>query len=165
MQFVFSSVLNFQRLIFSIFFYNAASDDLLTTMFMHNNLQTQTGMCVAFILKRAPGFSPDIIFISQHTPLPRSKPHPSAAPSISSLGPYLTKHNSNYVDLAPQPPSCLNGSLLVWIFLFIPISWSPCRHFQLLSPLGCNCLHANGRQTIVLNEVRPRGCAPDFIRS
>ncbi|KAL7389510.1 hypothetical protein ABVT39_005452, partial [Epinephelus coioides] len=28
----------------------------------------------------------------------------------------------------------------------------PCRHFQLLLSCGCNCLHANGRQTIVLNE-------------
>ena len=28
----------------------------------------------------------------------------------------------------------------------------------------CNCLHANGRQTIVLNEVRPRGSETDFIK-
>lgn len=45
------------------------------------------------------------------------------------------------------------------IFLFIPISWGPRRHFQLLSPFGCNCLRANGRQTIVLNEVRAREAA------
>lgn len=85
---------------------------------------------------------------------------------------YPPNPNCNYVDLtqthaAPSPPTEWKLiSLNIFLkYLFITISQGPCRHFQLLLSCGCNCLHANGRQTIVVNEVRPRGSEPDFIKS
>lgn len=48
------------------------------------------------------------------------------------------RFSSNYVDFLQPTP--LLASLLGGIFLFIIISPNSCQHFQLLSPLPCNCL-------------------------